>query len=93
MRFLYRVPTRPCKLAVWNALSDAGALPHMDDARHALCSDNYALRGAMLHLGRLTEVATGRALVLGAPIPLDQATRAQLLADLEEQRSGARSRV
>lgn len=59
----------------------------MQDDRREILSSVYAAVDKLNELRAVTDVVTSRMMLLSQPLPLDPATRAMLLGDLEEQRA------
>ncbi len=95
-QFVYRIPSRPYVQSVWQALNSDGTASHMNDWRQQMYAQMYTQKLDLTERTRTkTFVLYARSSMLSVPIPLDQSTRAMLLADLMEQRvhSSFQSRV
>ena len=83
-------PNRTYIDATWVALLDDGTLPHMVSERRGRYASAYRQFARLEAMNADGARSRGRLLTLGAPIPLDAVTRANLLGELGEQ--GVRSR-
>jgi hypothetical protein len=84
--FVYRIPNRPYVQSAWQAVNNGGTASHMDDWRQHMYAQLYSQNTDMVERTRTkTGVHRVRSLVLSIPIPLNQSTRALLLAELLEQ--------
>jgi hypothetical protein len=87
VRYIVRIPSRPYRFPVWDALVANGTATHLPPDRQAFLGN---LSDAMAQ-ARLSEAVTrrlmGRLLVMGHPIELDPGVRADLLAQISELRS------
>ncbi len=90
--FVYRIPrARPYVQSAWQALNGDGTASHMDDWRQQKYANLYAQVTDMIERSRTkTEVHSARSIMLSIPIPLNQSTRAILLAELLEQKGHSR---
>ncbi len=89
--FVYRIPTRPYVQSAWQALNNDGTASRMDDWRQQLYARLYTQNTDITERSRTkTEVHSARSLMLSIPIPLNQSTRAMLLAELLEQKGHLR---
>ena len=90
--FVYRIPSRPYVQSAWQALNNDGTVSHMDDWRQQMYAQMYTQNTDMVERTRTkTDVHRVRSLILSIPIPLNQSTRAMLLAELLEQKGHIRN--
>ena len=90
--FVYRIPSRPYVQSAWQALNNDGTSSHMDDWRQQIYAQLYTQNTDMIERTRTkTDVLSVRSLMLSIPIPLNQSTRAMLLAELLEQKGHIRN--
>ncbi len=89
--FVYRIPTRPYVQSAWQAVNNDGTASHMDDWRQHMSAQLYSQNTDLIERTRTkTAVHRVRSLILSIPIPLNQSTRAILLAELLEQKGHLR---
>jgi hypothetical protein len=87
MQYVVRMPNRPYRFPVWNALLADGTASHFSPQRQAFMG---RISDDMLNSSRSeAEIRTlmGRLLVMRDPIALDPAVRANLLTDINQLRS------
>jgi hypothetical protein len=87
LQMVVRMPNRPYRFPVWDALLADGTASHFATQRQAL----YARISDGMAMSRTSEVETrrmsGNLLRMRDPIPLDPVVRADLLSDLNNLRS------
>ena len=87
LQMVVRMPNRPYRFPVWDALLADGTAPHFATQRQAL----YARISDGMAMSRTSEVETrrlgGNLLRMRDPIPLDPVVRADLLSDINNLRS------
>ena len=85
-RFVVRIPYRPYRFSVWDALVANGTATHLPLQRH----DSYGyVASEMARMRMRTEQAnqlTGQLMILSHPIELDAGVREDLLANVEDLR-------
>lgn len=88
-RFVVRLPRRPYRFPVWDALVADGTAARFPPERQALIGRiSEAMTQARLGGQSETPVQlAGRLMALGYPLPLDPGNRTALLMDLEELRT------
>lgn len=87
LSFVFRAPSRPWSSSIWQSMSSGGTAAHFDRKTQLGLALTYSLVVYLREHNATAEQLKERLSALSRPIELDAATRASLVADIEQDRN------
>jgi len=87
LSFAFRAPSRPWSTSIWQSMSSDGTAAHFDRKTRLGLALTYSLVVYLREHNATAEQLKERLSALSRPIELDVATRANLVADIEQDRN------
>ena len=91
LTYVVRIPTRPWRFAVWEALLADGTAPHFDSTKQLYYNGIQSQAAAQREFRLESDRLRGRVSALAYPVALDPVVRREFLVDLESLRHQTRS--
>ncbi len=86
LTYVVRIPTRPWRFAVWEALLADGTAPHFDSAKQVYYNGIQSQTATQREFRVESQRLLGRLSALAYPIALDPGVRREFLVDIESLR-------